>query len=294
MNSTFGSAGSKGKQPADATLIVGGTGKSGRRVAQRLTALGVGVRIGSRSGTPPFDWGDPSTWAPALENVAAAYVTYFPDLAVPGAVEAVREFSELAVESGVRRLVLLSGRGEEEAQKGEQAVQDSGADWTIVRASWFSQNFSENFLLQSMIDGELALPAGGVGEPFIDVEDIADVAVAALTEDVHAGQVYEVTGPRLLTFGEAVAEIARATGRQIRYVQISHEAFATGLSEQGVPADFVGLVTYLFRQVLDGRNARTTDGVERALGRQPRDFAEYARVTADTGVWSRQPAEVLA
>ena len=205
-----------------------------------------------------------------------------------------RCFAELAVQSGVRRLVLLSGRGEEEAQKGEEVVQDAGADWTIVRASWFSQNFSENFLLQSVIDGELALPAGDVGEPFIDVDDIADVAVAALTEDGHTGRVYEVTGPRLLTFEEAGGEIARATGRQIRYVQISQEAFASALSEQSVPADFVGLVTYLFREVLDGRNAHLTDGVQRALGRPPRDFAEYARETATTGVWSRQQDGVLA
>ena len=292
--STLGALGSKDRQPADETLVVGGTGKTGRRVAQRLAARGVPVRVGSRSGTPPFDWEDSTTWAPAMKDVAAAYITYYPDLAVPGAVDAVRCFAELAVQSGVRRLVLLSGRGEEEAQKGEEVVQDAGADWTIVRASWFSQNFSENFLLQSVIDGELALPAGDVGEPFIDVDDIADVAVAALTEDGHTGRVYEVTGPRLLTFEEAVGEIARATGRQIRYVQISQEAFASALSEQSVPADFVRLVTYLFREVLDGRNAHLTDGVQRALGRPPRAFAEYARETATTGVWSRQQDGVLA
>ena len=173
----------------DLTLVVGGTGKTGRRVAERLLARGVPTRIGSRASDTPFDWEDPATWGPALESVRAAYVTYFPDLAVPAASGAIREFSKLAVRSGVERLVLLSGRGEEEAQRCERIVQESGAQWTNVRASWFSQNFSEAFLLEPLKAGILALPAGDVPEPFVDVEDIADVAVAALTEDGPAGPV---------------------------------------------------------------------------------------------------------
>jgi uncharacterized protein YbjT (DUF2867 family) len=269
-----------------ATLVLGGTGKTGRRVAQQLAARGLPVRVGSRSGEPPFDWENEATWAPALRGLEAVYVTYQPDLAVPGAVEAVQSFVDLAVASGVRRLVLLSGRGEEEAQRAEQVVMASGADWTILRASWFSQNFSENYLVDSILSGEVILPVGGVAEPFIDAGDIADVAVAALTEDGHTGQLYELTGPRLLTFAQAVAEIARATGREIRYVQISPEAFVSALEAEGVPADFVWLVNYLFTTVLDGRNAHLTDGVRRALGREPRDFADYARETAATGVWT--------
>jgi uncharacterized protein YbjT (DUF2867 family) len=255
-------------------------------VAQQLAARGLPVRVGSRSGEPPFDWENEATWAPALRGLEAVYVTYQPDLAVPGAVEAVQSFVDLAVASGVRRLVLLSGRGEEEAQRAEQVVMASGADWTILRASWFSQNFSENYLVDSILSGEVILPVGGVAEPFIDAGDIADVAVAALTEDGHTGQLYELTGPRLLTFAQAVAEIARATGREIRYVQISPEAFVSALEAEGVPADFVWLVNYLFTTVLDGRNAHLTDGVRRALGREPRDFADYARETAATGVWT--------
>ncbi len=267
------------------TLVIGGTGKTGRRVAERLAASGVPTRIGSRSGEIPFDWDKETTWGPALHNVVSAYVTYFPDLAVPAAPDAIRAFSKLAVESGVKRLVLLSGRGEEEAQRCERLVQESGAEWTIVRASWFSQNFSEAFLLEPLLGGALALPADGVAEPFVDVEDIADVAVAALTEDGHSCQVYEVTGPRLLTFAEAVAEIAKATGRDIRYLEISIEEFAFQMAEHGVPEDVIALTTYLFDTVLDGRNSHVMDGVQRALGRPPRDFAEYARDTAATGMW---------
>jgi uncharacterized protein YbjT (DUF2867 family) len=269
-------------QQKQTTLVLGGTGKTGRRVALRLAARGVPARVVSRSGEPPFDWENEATWAPALRDVESVYVSYFPDLAVPGALAAVRSFAELAVESGVRRLVLLSGRGEEEAQRTELAVQEAGAEWTIVRCSWFMQNFSENYLLEPILSGEVVSPAKDVLEPFVDA---ADVAVAALTEDGHAGQIYELTGPRLLTFPEAISEIAGATGRKIRYVPVSVEEYASMLSEQGVPAEFVWFVTYLVSEVLDGRNANLIDGVQRALGREPKDFAAYAREVAATGIW---------
>ena len=267
------------------TLVLTASGKTGRRVADRLEAKGVPIRRGSRSGEIPFEWNDPRTWEPSLAGMQAAYVVYTPDLAVPAAPPAIRDLTELAVRNGVKKLVLLSGRGEEEAQSCERIVQDSGADWTIVRASWFSQNFSEGAFLDLVVGGEVALPAGSVKEPFIDADDIADVAVAALTESGHAGQVYEVTGPRPLTFAEAVAEIAEAAGRPIRYVQIPMEAFVGGLTQAGIPADYIELLKYLFTTVLDGRNENTTDGVQRALGRPPRDFREYAKSVAATGVW---------
>ncbi len=270
------------------TLVLGGRGKTGRRVVERLASRGVPTRVASRGGDPPFNWGDESTWGAALDGVTAAYISYAPDLAIPGATDAVRAFVERAVEHGVRRLVLLSGRGEEEAQQCELLIQRPEVEWTVVRASWFSQNFSEGEFLDMVIAGEIALPAGDVPEPFIDVDDIADVAVAALTEDGHAGQIYEVTGPRLLTFAEAVDEIAQATGRTIRYVQIPSEAFAAGVAESGLPEDILWLLDYLFATVLDGRNAYLADGVRQALGREPRDFAEFARQAAAAGVWDGQ------
>jgi uncharacterized protein YbjT (DUF2867 family) len=267
------------------TLIIGGTGKIGRRVAERLTARGLSVRIGSRSGEPRFDWEDRSTWGPVLEDVASAYVTHYWD-AIPGAAETLGSFADLAVESGVPRLVLLSGRGEDEAEHAERAVRDSGAELTVLRSTWFAQNFSENYWREQIQRGELALPAGDTPEPFVDADDIADVAVAALTDDRHLGAVYELTGPRLLTFAEAVAEIGRAVGREIRYVPISIEDFAAAAAEQGVPSDVVEMLTFIFGEVLDGRNAHVADGVRRALGREPRDFGDYARDAAAAGIWN--------
>lgn len=268
------------------TLVIGSTGKTGRRVADRLRARGVAVREGSRRAEPGFDWDDASTWPAALDGVTSVYISYYPDLAAPSAPPAIEAFTKLAARSGVERVVLLSGRGEEAAQRSERIVQDSGLAWTIVRASWFSQNFSEGAFRDMVMSGTVALPAGDVREPFVDVDDIADVAVAALTEPGHAGKLYEVTGPRLLTFAEVVAMIAQASGRSVDYVQITPEQFTAGLSEAGLPADVIGLLEYLFNEVLDGRNERLTDGVQQALGREPRDFAEYAADAAAAGAWA--------
>jgi uncharacterized protein YbjT (DUF2867 family) len=267
------------------TLVTAATGKTGRRVADRLEAQGLPVRRASRSSSTPFDWDDRSTWAPALEGVGAVYVVYTPDLAVPAAPAAITAFTELAREQGVRRLVLLSGRGEEEAQRCERIVQSSGLEWTVVRASWFAQNFDEGAFHELVLSGEVALPAGDVLEPFIDLDDVADVAFAALTEDGHTGEVYEVTGPRLMTFADAVAEIAAASGRDIRFATIPRDAFQQGLEQAGLPEEQIELLDYLFTTLLDGRNAQLTDGVQRALGRPAGDFREYARAAAASGAW---------
>ncbi|WP_048648642.1 NAD(P)H-binding protein [Nitratireductor soli] len=266
-------------------LITGGTGKTGRRLAERLTAAGIPVRIGSRRADIPFDWEDPATWDGALDGISAAYLSYFPDLSLPGAAETVEAFARRAVDKGVKRLVLLSGRGEEGAEKAERLLMATGAEWTVLRADWFFQNFSEAFLLDAVLAGEVALPVGDVREPFVDADDIADIAFAAFTEKGHVGELYELTGPRLMTFPEVVAEIGKATGRDIRFVRIPVDDFIAGLHAQDVPQPFIDLLLELFTQVLDGRNESLADGVQRALGRPPRDFSAYAAATAATGVW---------
>jgi len=276
------------------TLVLGGTGKTGRRVAERLASRGVETRIASRSASPIFDWDDQSTWDAALEGTTAAYISYAPDLAIPGASESIQAFVDKAVVRGVRRLVLLSGRGEEEAQACERIVQAAGVEWTIVRASWFMQNFSEGEFLGMVLGGTITLPATDVPEPFIDVNDIADVAVAALTEDGHNGEIYEVTGPRMLTFAEVANEISLAAGREVSFMQIPKEAFAQAIVATGAPDDIAWLLNYLFDTVLDGRNAYVCDGVRRALGREPADFVDYARRIATRGVWNTTGAEVAA
>ena len=266
-------------------LVLGGTGKTGRRVAEKLKARGIATRIASRSASPAFDWNDATTWEAALENISAVYLSYAPDLAVPGATDTVRRFVAKAIDSGVKRLVLLSGRGEEEAQACERIVQESDLEWTVVRASWFMQNFSEGEFAGMVLDGAITLPAADVPEPFIDINDIADVAVAALVEDGHTHEIYEVTGPRLMTFTDLAREISEAAGRTIPFVQIPGEAFAGAIAESGVPGEVAWLLNYLFDTVLDGRNAYLTDGVERALGRKPADFSDFARRVSERGVW---------
>lgn len=268
-------------------LVLGGTGKTGRRVAERLRDRAVPVRIASRNSvTSPFDWNDSSTWGGALAGVESVYINYASDLAIPGATETIQEFVNYAVNSNVRRLVLLSGRGEEEAQRCEQIVQESGLEWTVVRASWFSQNFSEGEFREMVLNGAITLPVADIPEPFVDVDDIADVAVAALTEDHHSGEVYEVTGPRMLTFREAAQELSRAVGREVTFIPVPKQDFLAGARDSRAPEEIVWLLNYLFETVLDGRNAYISDGVQRALGRQPRDFAVYAEDAALAGAWS--------
>lgn len=267
------------------TLVLGGTGKTGRRVVDRLKAEGHAVRVGSRSAVPSFDWDHEAGWDACLSGVFAVYITYSPDLAMPGATDAIQAFVNKARKAGVKRLVILSGRGEPEAQACEKIVQNSGLEWTVVRASWFNQNFSEGAFIDMVLSGAITLPAGDQLEPFVDADDIADVVFAAVTQDYHNGKVYEVTGPRLMSIADVAADLSRATGREIAYVNVPHDGFVAEVENSGAPKEVVWMLDYLFATVLDGRNAHLTDGVQRALGRPPKDFADYAREVAATGVW---------
>ena len=265
-------------------LIIGSTGKTGSRIARILAERGIPVRHGSRNSGTPFDWERPENWPAALAGVSAAYISYFPDLAFPGAAEKISALTTAAADAGVKRLVLLSGRGETHAERCEDIVRNSGLEYTLVRASWFAQNFNEGYLRDPVLGGMIALPAGDVREPIVDVDDIADVAVAALTEDRHVGELYEVTGPRLLSFADAAGEISTAAGYEVGYLPITLDQFHAAMSEIGgrLVAD---VFTEVCREVLDGRNATLGDGVQRALGREPRDFADFCNSAAASGVW---------
>jgi len=269
-------------------LVLGANGKTGSRVVERLEKRNLPVRKGSRSTAPKFDWEHPENWKEVLEGINSIYITFQPDLAVEGSDDAIRLLSGLAKEAGVEKLVLLSGRGEKEAEVCEKIIMESGLKWTIVRASWFSQNFSESFFLEPILQGYVSLPVGDVKEPFIDADDIADVVVASLTEEGHDGKLYEVTGPRLLSFREAVAEISDATGRTIVYEQPSIEEYVAQMTAYQIPKEYIDLSTYLFTEVLDGRNASISRGIEEALGRKPKDFSEYVKEIAASGLWNPQ------
>jgi uncharacterized protein YbjT (DUF2867 family) len=261
------------------TVLIGGSGKTGKRVEKRLRARGVPVRVASRSAAIPFDWADESTWERALEGARALYITFYPDLAVPWAAERVGKLARLATERGAERLVLLSGRGEHQVWPAERAVREAGAAFTIVRSAFFCQNFSEGALLDSVLAGDMAFPAAQVREPFVDAEDIADVVTAALVDARHEGQIYDLTGPRLLTFHDAAAEISKFAARPVRYTPVSGEAYGEMLAPY-LPAPEVAFLVELFGMLLDGHNALLTDGVARALGRPPRDFTEFAQSAA--------------
>jgi uncharacterized protein YbjT (DUF2867 family) len=268
------------------TLVLGSSGKTGRRVAERLRALGREVRLVSRSTQPGFDWTDRTTWGPVLRGARAAYVSYQPHLGSSAAIEAAQAFFALAVESGVKKVVLLSAHGDIEAQRAEDALRTVDVDWTILRASWLCQNFSEGFFLNPLSLGLLVLPVGSISttEPFVDADDIADVAVAALNKHQHERQTYQLTGPRSLSFAGAAAEIARATGRKVRCVAVRPDAYRTALKEANVSEQEIDLALYLFSS-FDGGHTPVMDGVQRALGRAPRDFVGYATRAAAAGVW---------
>lgn len=221
----------------------------------------------------------------------AIYITFQPDLAIPGAVKTLQKFTSLATSLGVTKMVLLSGRGETEAFDCEQIVMDNAKNWTIVRASWFNQNFSESFFLDPILSGHVALPRPETLEPFIDADDIADVVVEALLNDKHNGQIYELTGPRLLTFPQAIEEIAQATGREIKFQPLTLEENLTILKEHNFPDDSISLIDYLFTEVLDGRNASVTNDFEKVLGRKAKDFSEFVKETVATGIWNAHKVE---
>ncbi|WP_428951570.1 NAD(P)H-binding protein [Streptomyces sp. cg35] len=268
-------------------VVTGATGRTGRRVAAAARAAGLAVRAASRSGAVRFDWADPATWDAALRGADGAYLAYPSDIGAPDAADAVGALARRAVELGVGRLVLLSARGEDQAAPAEEAVRASGADWTVLRCAWFHQNFGEGPLLEQVRGPELVFAApDALREPFLDVRDIAEVAVAVLREPSgrYARTTLELTGPELLTWGEALAEVARAAGTAKRYVAVPVHEYGAALRELGVPKEEAGFLVELFGTLLDGRNASVTGDVARVLGRGPRSFGAYAAQTA--GVWT--------
>ncbi|NEA36427.1 NAD(P)H-binding protein [Streptomyces sp. SID13031] len=274
-------------------LIIGGKGKTGRRVAEQLDARGVPYQLASRSSEQRFDWYDETTWSPTVAGIDTAYLA--PPVGPTGLTRA-GEFIKQAAAEGLRRVVLLSGRGVgspgrdfavyESSVELENAVRDSGADWTIVRPAWFAQNFSEDFLLDYVLGGEIRVAAGNGGEAWIDTNDIGDVMTAVLLDERHTGEAYSLSGPRTLTMAEVAAELSAVSGRPIRYVDLEQEQFVAELVGYGQPLEDAEAVRDLFAVIRNHRSEYVSEGVQQILGRAPRDFADWARETAQTGVWS--------
>jgi len=269
-------------------LVIGGTGKTGRRVVEQLQYKGIKPRIGSRNSSPSFDWDNKDTWVDALNGIEKMYVTYYPDLAVPGAKEAIESLTHLAIELGVKKMVLLSGKGETEAEACEKIVMDSGINHTIVRASWFNQNWSESFFLAPILSGEVALPMSDVLIPFVDANDIAEVALTVLLEDTYNGEIIEVTGPELITFKDIVDTISKTSNRPLNFYDITLEQYIDGMKQMQIPNNVVWLIEYLFSHVLTNpKNQLVVNDIERVLGRKAKTFSEYAKETAESGIWSQ-------
>lgn len=268
-------------------LVIGGTGKTGRRVVEQLKNKGIKPRIGSRNATPGFDWNDKSTWVKSLEGIERMYVTYYPDLAIPGAKEAIQSLTTLAKELGVKKVVLLSGKGEVEAEACEQIVANSGLEYTIVRASWFNQNWSESFFLDPILSGNVALPMSDVLIPYVDADDIAEVATEVLLNDNFNGEIIEVTGPELITFKDIVTTIGKVSKRELNFFPITLEQYVDGMRQMQLPEDVIWLIEYLFSHVLTNPNNQLiSHDIERVLGRKATSFTKYAEETVKTGVWN--------
>ncbi len=269
-------------------LVIGGTGKTGSRVVEQLQNKGFEPRIGSRQASPSFDWNNKDTWVNVLNGIEKMYVTYYPDLAVPGAKEAIQSLTYLAKELGVKKMVLLSGKGEIEAEACEKIVMTSGIDFTIVRASWFNQNWSESFFLESILSREVALPMSDVLIPFVDANDIAEVATTVLLDDSYNDQIIEVTGPELITFKDIINIISKTSNRSLKFHEITLEQYIDGMKQMQIPNDVVWLIEYLFSHVLTNpKNQQVVNDIERVLGRKAKTFIEYAKETAKTGIWNQ-------
>lgn len=256
-------------------LIIGKNGKTGNRVEHLLQAAGITTRGVSRNTSPVFDWKNQNTWNDAMKGCQSAYVSFQPDLAIPEAQEIIKNFIETAKQENLQHIVLLSGRGEKGAEKAEQQVIQSGLTWNILRASWFNQNFSEGFLQKDILNRHVALPSASIKEPFIDADDIAEVAVQCFKEPAWHNQLLELTGPELLTFESCISIISDITGQPIEFRSISTEQLITSLQRQGQPQEVLWLMKELFTEVMDGRNSYLTDDVQNVLRRPARRFSDY-------------------
>ncbi|WP_232666996.1 NAD(P)H-binding protein [Pseudonocardia sp. TRM90224] len=279
-------------------LILGGAGKTGRRVAAGLGARGVDFRLVSRSSEPRLDWYDESTWASAVRGGTTAYLAPPVD---PDGLAAAGRFVRRAAANGLRRLVLLSGRGVgspgrefavyDSQLELEDAVKVSGLEWTILQPAWFMQNFSEAWLRDYVLGGQLRLSAGDGGEAWVDTDDVGDVAVEVLLDDRHVGRTYALSGPRLRTLAEVAADLTEATGRPVEYVRLDPDEHAAEMIDVGVPRADAEALRDLFAVVRNHRSEYLSDGIDEVLGRRPKDFAEWAVATAAAGAWSDSAVE---
>ena len=274
-------------RPMTTHLVLGGTGKTGRRVLHHLVTAGHTARAAARTPGPAspgvepvrFDWADPSTYAPALSGVDAVYVVP-PALQLEHA-EQIAALGTLALDLGVSRAVLLSARGVDKAPdnamfRSEQALAGTGLPTGVVRPSWFAQNFTESFFAPGIsTDGVIVAPSAEGAHAFIDAEDIAAVAAALLTGTAPLGA-YDISGPQALRFSEVAAILSAHAGREVKHVDLPVDDWEAGAAQNGLPVEYAEMLGMLFTLIRDGYDAEVSDGVQRALGRPATSFEDWA------------------
>ncbi|HVE84256.1 MAG TPA: SDR family oxidoreductase [Myxococcales bacterium] len=269
-------------------LVTTPNGKVGQEVVKLLLEARAPVRVAAHTlerGQEAFpgaevavlDYEDPATFAPALEGVAALY------LASPATSQADPELAliDAAQAGGVQRVVKLSAMGVESApdevplRAVEKRLQGSGLQWTLLRPTWFMQNFV-TLHAPSIQGGTLLEPAGESRLAFIDARDIAAVAVQALTSDGHHGQAYALTGPELLGRQDVAERIGRVLGKDIRYRSCSDQEFHQ-LMRPYLPESYIQLLLALYADLRSGGDGPVTQDVRKVLGRPPIPFDQFAR-----------------
>jgi uncharacterized protein YbjT (DUF2867 family) len=266
-------------------LILGGSGRTGSRVARNLAQRGIGTRTAARHGADiRFDWDDPAAHANALSGVDRVYLVT-PVLRVSYA-DQVAAFLDLAETAGVRHVTFLSTYNADRAPHGidiaaveanlaaRQAITHS-----VLRPAWVMQNFTDDHL--PVVDGVITAPSGGGAEAFVDADDIAAVGAETLLHPgVHAGARYTLTGPQALTFDAVAAIIAAAAGRPVSYNDIDQEAWISGALTVGVPADYAVMLRWLTGAIIAGNGSVPADDIEKVTGRPPVTFRAFAERNA--------------
>jgi uncharacterized protein YbjT (DUF2867 family) len=261
-------------------LVLGGTGKVGRRLTARLRDAGHDVRVASRSdaGDVRFDWHDPATHDAALAGADGVFVVG------PGSATdwspLLPAFLDRAHAAGVRHAVLLSARGVEFLPDGavaraEAALRDGPLPWTILRPSHFAQNFTEAMFVPDA-GGRVAAPAGAAAHPFVDVGDVAAVAAEVLATGSHQGETLALSGPAALTFAEATELLTARDGLPRHYVAEDPAAHAAALRAAGTPEGYVTWRMAMLDGIRRGADAYVSDGVPRVLGRAATAFPASA------------------
>ncbi len=266
-------------------LVTAPNSKTGKQVVKLLEKENIPFRAASRSTSPSFDWEDEKTWSPAMSGTNAIYAVIPPNLAFADMPVRFKTFLKHCEAEQIKRIVLLSGRGEEEASRIEDIALSSTIPTTVLRASWFAQNFSEGYFVEGVANGLLALPSKLVREPFIDTRDIAKAAAFALKDTSSNDNIYELTGPELLSFEDVANKFTKHLDQPVTFVYVPLEDYLNELQQFGVPSDEIELTRFLFDELLDGRNAYTTSDLNLLLGEQGTSFEQFIQHTKSSGVW---------